>query len=502
MKPALIYARVSSEAQASEEKASIPTQLAECRQRAAALGLTVLAEYIDAEKYRVGGRLVEPSGTRADRPAFLALIAHARRQAGQRQPVTILAWREDRLYRGIRAASAIDALLDDTKTSIELAAQTFDKEMLGFRAAIGRYELAAIRDRTKMGIRQRVGSGLPRGRAPAAYQAHYDPATGAFLRYVFDEQHRAWFEELARRFIDHQPYNVMARALGVNPATGARLSPTYVRRIILDPFYRGQIAVNLRTNNYTHADALHAGQHSAVWDAPTCAAIEAEIERRARLGRSAPRGPAAIFTGVLKCGLCGRSMGSFVIRREGRADARAYRCRQPDLARYNQIAGPAHAANNVRQTSLQRQISAGIGGVDHAGLIAELRATAQRVPDLFGTDGPSWQQAHLANLQASLTGLEHDLANVASPLARQALEAEKERLEAQIAISQPPPLPDLEPLTLEKIAAGIRRMQASDIWSLPIEEIRAVLIDAFPAGIYVAGGKVSLFPPKDFKLCK
>lgn len=74
VKRAAIYARVSSERQAAEDKVSIEVQLAEgeahCRER----GYTIVARYVDKERYRVKGKLVQPSGQRKDRPQYLSMI--------------------------------------------------------------------------------------------------------------------------------------------------------------------------------------------------------------------------------------------------------------------------------------------------------------------------------------------------------------------------------------------------------------------------------------------
>ncbi len=63
---------------------------------AAEKGLVVVNVYRDIEKYRVKTKLVEPSGTRSDRPGLPAML----KDAARGQFDIILAWREDRLYQG------------------------------------------------------------------------------------------------------------------------------------------------------------------------------------------------------------------------------------------------------------------------------------------------------------------------------------------------------------------------------------------------------------------
>lgn len=93
----VIYIRTSSETQGVSS--SLVEQEADCRHFAQEKGLEVVRIYRDVEKYRVGNILVEPSGSRLDRPDLMAMLKDATRD----EFYVILAWREDRLYCGIRA---------------------------------------------------------------------------------------------------------------------------------------------------------------------------------------------------------------------------------------------------------------------------------------------------------------------------------------------------------------------------------------------------------------
>jgi len=64
IKRAAIYIRVSSERQA--EKASPQEQEKDCKAYCESHRYQIVAIYRDIERYRVGKRLVEPSGERAD----------------------------------------------------------------------------------------------------------------------------------------------------------------------------------------------------------------------------------------------------------------------------------------------------------------------------------------------------------------------------------------------------------------------------------------------------
>src|SRR5512136_1707957 len=108
-KYAAIYVRTSSEAQA--EKASPDEQERDCRRVADEHGLIVVEVYRDISKFRVKGKLVEPSGTRADRPGLSAVL----RDAAAGNFSVILAWREDRLYRGMRAMLTVLETIQEHK---------------------------------------------------------------------------------------------------------------------------------------------------------------------------------------------------------------------------------------------------------------------------------------------------------------------------------------------------------------------------------------------------
>jgi DNA invertase Pin-like site-specific DNA recombinase len=130
MKRAAIYARVSvPRLQDAEEKVSIEAQVRDCEEVCRAKGYQVVARYIDNAPYRVKGRLVDPSGTRSDRPQYLAMLEAARRGEFD----VIVAWKEDRLCRGIYSAVPLGRVLEETKVAVELVKETFDPGMFFYQ---------------------------------------------------------------------------------------------------------------------------------------------------------------------------------------------------------------------------------------------------------------------------------------------------------------------------------------------------------------------------------
>ena len=74
--------------------------------------MQVVHVYRDLEKYRVGNKLIEPSGSRSDRPALQSMLKAAARDEFD----VILAWREDRLYRGLRSMLTVLETIQDHKS--------------------------------------------------------------------------------------------------------------------------------------------------------------------------------------------------------------------------------------------------------------------------------------------------------------------------------------------------------------------------------------------------
>ncbi len=170
-KKAAIYVRVSRAYKEDDERVTIAAQLADCETYCQERGYYVVARYIDKDKYRAKGVLVNPSGARKDRPAYLEMINAAR--LGEFD--VIVAWKEDRLYRGMYAALPLSEVLDERRNDlkVDLIKENFDRQMLGIKAAIAKLEIDSIRDRMIMGRKVRIERGEPAG-GPIRYGYYKD----------------------------------------------------------------------------------------------------------------------------------------------------------------------------------------------------------------------------------------------------------------------------------------------------------------------------------------
>jgi len=85
----------------------------------------------------------------------------------------MVAWKEDRLCRGIYAAAPLGKALEDTSITIELVKEQFDPRMFFVKAAIGQMEVENIKERMRMGKRGKAERGFVVGNGVAPYGYAY-----------------------------------------------------------------------------------------------------------------------------------------------------------------------------------------------------------------------------------------------------------------------------------------------------------------------------------------
>jgi DNA invertase Pin-like site-specific DNA recombinase len=147
------------------------------------------------EKYRLGNKLVEPSGTRSDRPALLAMLEAASRDEFD----IILARREDRLYRGMRAMLLILETIQEHKIAVMLARETFDPKIAPLRAWVAQMELDGMKERLTMGVKARLKAGKANtGQDRYGYQRIDD-------QIVVVEEEAYWVRKVFEWYLDGCP---------------------------------------------------------------------------------------------------------------------------------------------------------------------------------------------------------------------------------------------------------------------------------------------------------
>jgi DNA invertase Pin-like site-specific DNA recombinase len=172
----VLIARVSTEEQNRGDAVSIDQQLADMRALCARNGWHIVAEFIDDKDYIATqqpkkGKVVNPSGERADRPGLLAALDRVK--TGDVDG--LLCWRDDRLMRHPRVAVVVEDALDQAdavrngrgKVQIyDATGATIDRFTLGIKAVIWREENKRRVERITMG---KVGT-LQSGRWPGRYE--------------------------------------------------------------------------------------------------------------------------------------------------------------------------------------------------------------------------------------------------------------------------------------------------------------------------------------------
>jgi DNA invertase Pin-like site-specific DNA recombinase len=200
-KRAVIYVRTSSEQQG--EKCSPVEQEADCREFALRQGFVVVNVYRDIERYRSKNKWVEPSGTRYDRPGLLSML----RDAADDQFDVILAWREDRLYRGMRAMLLVLETIQQNNISIMLALETFDPATAPLKAWLAQTELENIKERMTMGVKAR----LKAGKANSGQDRYGYQRVGEKIEIVPEEA--KWVRQIFAWHIERIPLKTMRKRL-------------------------------------------------------------------------------------------------------------------------------------------------------------------------------------------------------------------------------------------------------------------------------------------------
>jgi len=261
-------------------------------------GYQVVAVYSDTERYRVGKKMVEPSGTRHDRPQLRAMLAEARAGAFD----VILAWREDRLYRSYRSMLDVLDCLEDcentTGLTIELAKEHFDQVIAPVNAWAAKMELQAKHDRVMMGVAARFESGKVWNVSPPYGYMR----SGDF--FVVNDREAQWVKKIWEWYGDWEKVSEIRRRLIASGAKQKRDNTKHtwginaIRAILLyEPHYLGTYKITW---------------DGATYEIPIVPIIDAETARRVSERRATcktyPAGNLkefALAAGVVYCKACG-----------------------------------------------------------------------------------------------------------------------------------------------------------------------------------------------------
>lgn len=345
MKRAAIYVRVSTEAQS--DKASPAEQEADCRAYCERNQYAVVNFYRDTERYKAKGKMVEPSGTRADRPGFKAMLADARKDNFD----VIIAWREDRLYRGSRPMLDVQDILKETSVDIELVKETFNRQLMWVKAGFAEMELDGIKERITMGKQARLRDGKMHLSVPP-YGYDYDPLSNGL---VVNEEEAHWVrlmwqwfgegigrKEIQRRLIDGNA--VQKKSTSADTRRKYLWSLNVINKILRRDCY----ATGLWSQKYGKVDGTKTPRMFG-FTIPTIVdtgTLEL-VRRRRQQWENHPAGnwhSNAILAGFVYCQSCGCKMRATKKTKNGRQNYYYYTCNSK-----TRLTSSADCCKSIRQ---------------------------------------------------------------------------------------------------------------------------------------------------------
>jgi site-specific DNA recombinase len=223
MKPAVIYARVSSKEQ-EREGFSIPAQLKLLRDYAIRNDFSVVKEFVDIETAKTSGRQNFDQMVQ-----FFTKNRHCR---------VVLVEKTDRLYRNFRDAVTLEDL--DLEIHLVKEGQVISKDaksqaklIHGMQLVLARNYIENLREEVKKGMREKAEQGIYPGRAPLGYQNNradrtieVHPENAALVHRIFE-------------LYASGRYSLSQLKKAVQTENGKHISRAYLHTILTNPFYVG-----------------------------------------------------------------------------------------------------------------------------------------------------------------------------------------------------------------------------------------------------------------------
>jgi hypothetical protein len=120
---------------------------------------------------------------------------------------TILAWREDRLYRGMKAMIQVLDVVQDHKLNVLLARETFDAKMAPIKAWVAQMELEGMHERMTMGVKARLRA----GKANTGQDRYGYRRNGTVIEIV--EEEAKWVRQVLAWYVERVPLMEIRRRL-------------------------------------------------------------------------------------------------------------------------------------------------------------------------------------------------------------------------------------------------------------------------------------------------
>lgn len=275
-KSAALYIRVSTDAQ-REEGYSIEAQEEMLRGYCVSKGLKKFRIYTD------GGF----SGSNIDRPQLTRLISDI--EADEISHVIV--YKLDRLSRSQKDTLYLieDVLIPHGVSFVSLnenmdTSTPIGRAMLGIMSAFAQLERETIRERTRMGMKERIKSGLWRGGGKIPYGYDYDAESGVLVPNADAEKVRLMY----KLYLDGWSMMAISKYMGLKYE---RLTEQILKR---------------RTNcgYITYNGEEYKGKHEPIVSEEVFERTQRMMSERSRT----PYGNKSLLSGMLYCGVCGAKM--------------------------------------------------------------------------------------------------------------------------------------------------------------------------------------------------
>ena len=304
-KYAALYIRVSTDAQ-REEGYSIDAQEEMLKAYCVSKGIKSYRIYTD------GGF----SGSNIDRPSLTSLIGDIERD----EVSHVIVYKLDRLSRSQKDTLYLieDVLIPHGVSFVSLnenmdTSTPIGRAMLGIMSAFAQLERETIRERTRMGMRERIKNGLWRGGGKIPYGYDYDTEKGVLVPNSDAERVRLMY----KLYLDGWSMMAISKYMGLKYE---RLTEQILKR---------------RTNcgYITYNGEEYKGKHEPIVSEEVFDKAQKMMEERSR----APYGSRSLLSGMVYCGVCGAKMR---YQKWGKSGYKIY-C-------YSQDKGKPHLSTGVR----------------------------------------------------------------------------------------------------------------------------------------------------------
>jgi site-specific DNA recombinase len=291
VRKAVIYARVSSKEQ-EKEGFSIPAQLKLLKDYAAAHGIAVAKEYVDAETAKQIGRT-----------AFGEMIGHLRAQSSIR---VLLVEKTDRLYRNLKDWVTVDELeveIHFVKEGVVLSrgSRSSEKFMHGIKVLMAKNYIDNLSEEARKGMLEKAEQGIWPTVAPLGYRnvagadgkkiIEPDPESASIISRLFE-----WY---ATGTLSLKEAAQKAKAAGlVYRRSGTPVPVSTVHAMLRNRLYMGE---------FEWSGRLYLGKHQPLVSRDLWERVQGVLDgRHAKKHRRVKHDFA--FSGLIACGHCGCSI--------------------------------------------------------------------------------------------------------------------------------------------------------------------------------------------------